>query len=66
MSSDECAMSKEEKIGGRSRWEVESDLRALRNSDKVSKDKTRLKAVRMLVKEEMGALKKIAGSKSFK
>ena len=61
-----CAVEsgdKQNKIGGRDRWEVESDLRALRDADKISRSKDRLKSVKLLVKEELGALKKIAGEK---
>ena len=63
----EVPAMKEDKIGGRSRWEVESDLRAIRDVGKIKADKSRLGAVRILVKEEMGALEKIANSdKGFK
>lgn len=55
---------KEEKINGRCRWEVESDLRALRDASKIKNDSGRLKAVRTLVKEEMSALEKIAANSS--
>ena len=55
------AMPKEDKIGGRSRWEVESDLRALRDASKIKASSNRLQAVKTLVKEEMSALEKIAG-----
>ncbi len=49
-----------DKIGGRSRWDVESDLRALRDSDKIKRDPKRTKAVNILVKEEMSALEHLA------
>lgn len=54
-------MMKQEKIGGIDRYEVESDLRALRNVEKIKGSSKRLSAVKTLVKEEMGALEKIAG-----
>lgn len=53
----------EEKIGGRPKWDVEQDLRSIREASKVQGDKARMKSVGILVKQEMGALKKIAGSK---
>jgi hypothetical protein len=54
------ATPKDDKINGRSRWEVESDLRALRDASKIRNCPTRSKAVKILAKEEMGALEKIA------
>ncbi len=60
-STKAVAAPKEDTIGGRSRWEVESDLRALRNVSKIKTDSKRLSAVKTLVKEEMSALEKIAG-----
>ena len=56
---------KEEKINGINRWEVENDLRALRDVNKIKKDSKRFKAVKLLVKEEMGALEKLANSKNW-
>lgn len=53
---------KEDMIGGRCRWDVESDLRALRSASKIQNDKSKLKAIKLLIKEEMGALEKIAGT----
>ena len=53
----------EEKIGGLSKWDVESALRTLRDADAVKGDAKKMKAVGILAKQEMGALKKIAGDK---
>lgn len=53
----------EEKIGGLSKWDVEQALRSLRDADKVKADPKKMKAVGILVKQEMGVLKKIAGTK---
>jgi len=55
---------KTETIGGRYKYEVEDDLRALRNASKIKNTPSRLKAVKILVKEEMGALEKIANDKT--
>lgn len=51
------------KINGICRYEVESDLRALRNANSIQKDAKRLSAVKTLIKEEMGALEQLAGNK---
>lgn len=60
-------MVKEEKIGGLCRYAVESDLRALRDANKIKNDSKRLGAVKKLIQEEMGALEQLASgnSKSF-
>jgi len=49
-----------DQIGGRSRWDVEQDLRSLRDVNKIQGDKKRMKSVGILVKEEMSALEKLA------
>lgn len=51
---------KEEKIGGRNKWEVECDLRALKDAKAINSDSKRLSAVKTLVKKEMHALHEIA------
>lgn len=56
-------MPKKNLIGGRDRWEVENDLRSLREASKINKDSKRVKSVKLLVKEELGALKDLAGTK---
>ena len=43
-------MAKEEKIAGRDRWEVESDLRTLIDARKILKDGKRVVAVKELMK----------------
>lgn len=61
MASKACEVPvmKEEKINGRLKWDVENDLRALRDASKIKNDKNRLASVRTLIKEEVGALAKI-------
>ena len=59
-ASEVCGTMKANKIGGLDRWDVEQDLRALRDVSKLQSDTKRMKAVQTLVKEEMGALKKLA------
>lgn len=54
-------MKKEETIGGLPKWDVESDLRSIRSAEKVRSDSKRMAAVKILVKQEVGALQKIAG-----
>lgn len=53
-------MEKEKKIGGLDRWSVESDLRSMKDAGKVRSDKKRIGAVKLLLKEEAGALAKVA------
>lgn len=53
-------MEKEKKIGGLDRWNVESDLRSLKESESVRGDNKRIGAVKLLLKEEAGALAKVA------
>ena len=53
-------MTKEEKIGGRDKYEVESDLRALKDAKAINNDSNRLSSVKILVKKEMHALHDIA------
>lgn len=55
----------EDKIDGRHRYEVESDLRALRDVSKIKKDQFRMSSVKKLLKEEMGALAEIAMDKGI-
>ena len=50
-------------IGGLDKWDVESALRTLRDADKVKADSKKMKAVNILVKQEVSALEKIAGTK---
>lgn len=56
---------KEDKILGRNRYEVESDLRVLKDVGKIRGDSTRMAAVKKLMHEELGALKKVADDKDF-
>ncbi len=56
---------KDNKILGRERYEVESDLRVLKDVDKIKSDSSRMAAVKKLMSEELGALKKIADDKEF-
>ena len=56
---------KDNKILGRERYEVESDLRVLKDVDKIKSDSNRMAAVKKLMGEELGALKKIADDKEF-
>ena len=51
---------KEEKSGGRSKWEVESDLRSVREASLIMGDKKRMKSVGILAEKETSALSKIA------
>jgi len=53
----------EEKIGGLCKWKVEGDLRSLRDAEKIKGDSKRMNAVRLLAKEELGVLAKVAGEK---
>ena len=56
---------KENKILGRERYEVESDLRVLKDVGKIRGDSNRMAAVKKLMHEEFGALKSIADDKDF-
>lgn len=51
---------KDNKINGLDRWSVESDLRSLKDAEKVRTDTKRIGAVKLLLKEEAGALAKVA------
>lgn len=62
--SDAPSMPKEERIGGRLKWEVENDLRALRDADQIKKDSKRLNSVKKLAKREMGVLSNLVEHKS--
>lgn len=53
-------MMKEDKIGGRPKYEVENDLRALKDAKAINSDSNRLSSVKILVKKEMHALHDIA------
>jgi hypothetical protein len=53
-------MMEEKKIGGLDRYSVESDLRSLKDADKVRDDTKRIGAVKLLLKEEASALAKVA------
>lgn len=48
------------KINGLDRWSVENDLRALKDASAIKHDKKRKGAVKLLVREELGALSRIA------
>jgi hypothetical protein len=56
---------KENKILGRERYEVESDLRVLKDVSKIRGDSNRMASVKKLMHEELGALKKVADEKDF-
>jgi hypothetical protein len=56
---------KENKILGRERYEVESDLRVLKDVKKIKGDPTRMASVKSLMHEELESLKNIADEKSF-
>ena len=45
------------------KWRTEEDLRTLRRAEEIKKDKSRVKDVKVLVKEEMKALSKIKVTK---
>ncbi len=56
---------KDDKILGRERYEVESDLRVLKDVGKIRGDSNRMASVKKLMNEELGSLKKIADDKDF-
>lgn len=58
-------MIKEDKILGRERYEVESDLRVLKDVKKIKGDTERMAAVKSLMHEELESLKNIAEGKDF-
>ena len=58
-------MATDDKILGRNRYEVESDLRALRDVSKIKGNSERMASVKKLMQEELGALKAIADDKEF-
>ena len=58
-------MANDDKILGRERYEVESDLRALRDVSKIKNNSDRMASVKKLMQEELGALKAIADDKDF-
>lgn len=55
----------DKKILGRNRYEVESDLRVLKDVKKIKGDTNRMAAVKSLMHEELESLKNIADEKSF-
>jgi len=60
MSTGALAVMSDKKILGRDRYEVESDLRVLKDHCKIMGDSKRMASVKKLVKEELGALKSLA------
>ena len=56
---------KADKILGRERYEVEDDLRVLKNVKKIQGDTARMASVKKLMHEELEALKTIADGKDF-
>ncbi len=58
-------MTSDNKILGRKRYEVESDLRILKDVGKIRGDPKRMASVKKLMSEELGALKDIADDKDF-
>ena len=55
----------DKKILGRERYEVESDLRVLKDVKKIKGDSNRMASVKKLMHEELESLKNIADSKDF-
>lgn len=53
-------MIKEEKIGGRCKYEVEHDLRSLTEADKIKADSKRMNAVGLLAAANKKSLSKYA------
>lgn len=66
MSQEVALTMPEEKIGGRNKWEVESDLRTLQSADEIKRDSNRVKAVSILAKQQIGTLRGLARKRKFK